>query len=65
MKLIDLLKVMHKDVFLILEITVCDMTFKTRHAAGFYADNKSGLNERSIEKVYQTDEGLCIRLGDH
>ena len=64
MKLIDLLKVTHKDVFMFVGISVCGMRFETRHSVEFYINNGDKLNERGIEKVYLMEDGLHVRLGE-
>ncbi|MFR5022846.1 MAG: hypothetical protein ACLUCA_11260 [Mediterraneibacter gnavus] len=64
MKLIDFLKMMDKDTFIFLGISVCGMQFETRHSVEFFMDNGDELNSRKIMKVYILDDGLHIRLED-
>ena len=60
MKLIDFLKMMDKDTFIFLGISVCGMQFETRHSVEFFMDNGDELNSRKIMKVYILDDGLHI-----
>ena len=64
MKLIDLLKVMDKNDFIFLSISVCGMWFETRHSAGFYINKGIDFHDKKINKVYSADGGLCVKLED-
>lgn len=64
MKLIDFLKVMDRDTFIFLGVSVCGMQFETRHTAEFYINNGDELNNKEIMKAYILDDGLHIRLED-
>lgn len=64
MKLVDFLKVMDKDTFISVGVTVCGMRFETRHSAEFFINNGDELNNRKIKVVHMDDNGLHIRLED-
>lgn len=64
MKLIDFLKIMDKDTFIFLDVSVCGIQFETRHSVEFFMDNGDELNSRKIMKVHILDDGLHIRLED-
>ncbi len=62
MKLIDLLKVMDKDTFIFLSVSVCGMRFETKHSAEFYIEHGDELNNKKILKVYVEDGYLHVAL---
>lgn len=62
MKLIDLLKLMDRDTFLTLDISILGMTFKARHQADFFLSQGAGLMDREVELMYITSRELHVRL---
>lgn len=64
MRLYEFLKVMSKETFISLSVSVCGMQFVTRHSVEFYNDNGDELNSKKIEKVFMVDGELHIRLED-
>lgn len=64
MKLKDFLKVMNKDEFICLGISMHGMQFETRHSVSFYLDNGDELNNMEIMSVYTRDGEMHVRLKD-
>lgn len=64
MKLIQLLKMMDSNSFIILSVSICGMQFTTRHSAEFYINQGDELNEKKIQKITMIDGEMNVRLED-
>ncbi len=62
MKLIDFLRVMDKDTFLVISISLCGMQFETKHSAEFFIENGDDLNNKKILKVCNINNDIHVKL---
>lgn len=60
--LMEFLKVMDKDTFVSIGVTVCGIKFEARHSAEYFIEQGDTLNNKKIQKAYMDDCGLHIRL---